>query len=56
MKKLENFSWKIWHILSLVAVTVLMVGGIWSFLYLKEAVHVVSDRNYDYVGRGQRLL
>ena len=32
MKKLENFSWKIWHILSLVAVTVLMVGGIWSFL------------------------
>ena len=22
----------------------------------KEAVHVVSDRNYDYVGRGQRLL
>ena len=56
MKKLENFSWKIWHIFSLVAVTVIMVGGIWSFFYLKEAVHVVSDRDYDYVGRGQRLL
>lgn len=56
MKKLENFSWKMWHILSLVAVTVLMVGGIWSFFYLKEAVQVVSDRNYTYVGRGQRLL
>lgn len=56
MKKLENFSWKIWHVLSLVAVTVLMVGGIWSFFYLKEAGHVVSDRNYTYVGRGQRLL
>ncbi len=55
MKKLENFSWKIWHILSLIAVTVIMVGGIWSFFYLKEAVHVVSDRNYTYVGRGQRL-
>ncbi|WP_449159800.1 hypothetical protein [Streptococcus sp.] len=56
MKKLENFSWKIWHILSLVAVTVIMVGGIWSFFYLKEAVYVVNDRDYDYVGRGQRLL
>ena len=56
MKKLENFSWKIWHILSLIAVTVIMVGSIWSFFYLKEAVHVVSDRNYTYVGRGQRLL
>lgn len=56
MKKLENFSWKIWHILSLIAVTVIMVGGIWSLFYLKEAVHVVSDRNYTYVGRGQRLL
>ena len=55
MKKLENFSWKMWHILSLVAVTVIMVGGIWSFFYLKEAVHVVNDRDYDYVGRGQRL-
>ena len=56
MKKLENFSWKMWHIFSLVAVTVIMVGGIWSFFYLKEAVQVVSDRNYTYVGRGQRLL
>ena len=56
MKKLENFSWKIWHVLSLVAVTVIMIGGIWSFFYLKEAGHVVSDRNYTYVGRGQRLL
>ena len=56
MKKLENFSWKMWHILSLVAVTVIMVGGIWSFFYLKVAVHVVNDRDYDYVGRGQRLL
>ncbi|MFQ9596835.1 MAG: hypothetical protein ACLRZG_00045 [Streptococcus sp.] len=56
MKKLENFSLENMRSLSLVAVTVLMVGGIWSFLYLKEAVHVVSDRNYDYVGRGQRLL
>lgn len=27
MKKLENFSWKMWHIFSLVAVTVIMVGG-----------------------------
>lgn len=56
MKKLENFSWKMWHIFSLVAVTVVLVGGAWSFFYLKEAVHVVSDRNYTYVGRGQRLL
>ena len=55
MKKLENFSWKMWHILSLVAVTVIMVGGIWSFFYLKEAVHVVKDRDYEYVGRGQRI-
>ena len=55
MKKLENFSWKIWHIFSLVAVTILLVGGIWSFFYLKEAAYVVNDRNYDYVGRGQRL-
>ncbi|WP_368403449.1 hypothetical protein [Streptococcus parasanguinis] len=55
MKKLENFSWKMWHIFSLVAVTVLLVGGIWSFFYLKEAAYVVNDRNYDYVGRGQRL-
>lgn len=55
MKKLENFSWKMWHIFSLVAVTVLLVGGIWSFFYLKEAAYVVNERSYDYVGRGQRL-
>ncbi|VTY23074.1 Uncharacterised protein [Streptococcus parasanguinis] len=55
MKKLENFSWKMWHIFSLVAVTILLVGGIWSFFYLKEAAYVVNERNYDYVGRGQRL-
>ena len=55
MKKLENFSWKMWHIFSLVAVTILLVGGIWSFFYLKEAAYVVNERSYDYVGRGQRL-
>lgn len=55
MKKLENFSWKMWHIFSLVAVAVLMVGGIWTFFYLKEAAFVVKDRDYEYVGRGQRL-
>ena len=55
MKKLENFSWKMWHIFSLVVVTILVVGGIWSFFYLKEAAYVVNERSYDYVGRGQRL-
>ncbi len=55
MKKLENYSWKMWHIFSLVAVTVLLVGGAWSFFYLKEAAYVVKDRDYEYVGRGQRL-
>ena len=55
MKKLENFSWKMWHIFSLVAVTVLLVSGAWSFFYLKEAAYIVNERSYDYVGRGQRL-
>ena len=55
MKKLENYSWKMWHIFSLVAVTVLLVGGAWSFFYLKEAAYVVKDRDYEYVGRGQWL-
>ena len=55
MKKLENFSWKMWHIFSLVAVTVLLVSRVWSFFYLKEAAYIVNERSYDYVGRGQRL-
>ena len=55
MKKLENFSWKIWHLYALVAVTIFMIGGICSFFYLKEAGYVVNERNYTYVGRGQRL-
>ena len=56
MEKLENFSWKRWHIVSLVLVTVLMIGGIWTISYLNEAAYVVRERNYEYVGRGQRLL
>lgn len=55
MKKLENFSWKIWHLYALVAVTIFMIGGICSFFYLKEAGYVVNERNYTYVGKGQRL-
>lgn len=56
MKRLENFSWKLWHILFLIAMTVILIGGAWSFFYSKEAVHVVNDRNYEYVGNGQRLV
>ena len=55
MEKLENFSWKIWHLYALVAVTIFMIGGICSFFYLKEAGYVVNERNYTYVGKGQRL-
>lgn len=55
MKKLENFSWKIWHLYALVSVTIFMIGGICSFFYLKEAGYVVNERNYTYVGKGQRL-
>ena len=32
-----------------------MIGGICSFFYLKEAGYVVNERNYTYVGKGQRL-
>ena len=56
MKKLENFSWEMWHILSLVVVTVMLVGGAWSFFYSKEVAYLVHERNYKYVGRGQRLI
>ena len=55
MKKLENFSWKMWHLYTLAAVTIFMIGGIWSFFFLKEASYVVKDRNYTYRGKGQRL-
>ena len=55
MKKLENFSWKMWHLYTLAAVTIFMIGGIWSFFFLKEASYVVNDRNYTYRGKGQRL-
>jgi len=55
MKKLENFSWKMWHLYTLAAVTIFMIGGIWSFFFLKEASYVVKDRNYKYTGKGQRL-
>ena len=55
MKKLENFSWKMWHLYTLAAVTIFMIGGIWSFFFLKEASYVVKDRNYTYTGKGQRL-
>lgn len=55
MKKLENFSWKMWQVYTLAAVTIFMIGSIWSFFYLKEAGYVVNERNYTYVGKGQRL-
>ncbi len=55
MKKLEKFSWKIWHLYALVSVTIFMIGGTCSFFYLKEAGDVVNERNYTYVGKGQRL-
>lgn len=55
MKKLENFSWKMWQVYALAAVTIFMIGAIWSFFYLKEAGYVVNERNYTYVGKGQRL-
>lgn len=55
MKKLENFSWKICHLYALVSVTIFMIGSICSFFYLKEAGYVVTERNYTYVGKGQRL-
>ena len=55
MKKLENYSWKMWHLYTLAAVTIFMIGGIWSFFFLKEASYVVKDRNYTYTGKGQRL-
>ena len=55
MKKLENFSWKMWHLYTLAAVTIFMIGGIWSFFFLKEASYVVKDRYYTYTGKGQRL-
>ena len=55
MKKLENFSWKMWHIYALAAVTIFMIGAIWSFFFLKEAAYVSNERAYTYIGRGQRL-
>ena len=55
MKKLENFSWKMWHVYTLAAVTIFMIGAIWSFSFLKQASYVISERNYRYVGQGQRL-
>ena len=55
MKKLENFSWKMWQVYALAAMTIFMIGGICSFFYLKEAGYVVNERNYTYVGKGQRL-
>ena len=55
MKKLENFSWKMWQVYALAAMTIFMIGGICSFFFLKEASYVVKDRNYTYTGKGQRL-
>lgn len=55
MKKLENFSWKMWQVYTLSAVTIFMIGSIWSFFFLKEASYVRSERNYRYVGQDQRL-
>lgn len=42
MKKLENFSWKMWHIYALAAVTIFLIGTIWSFFFLKTAPHVAG--------------
>ena len=55
MKKLENFSWKMWQVYTLSAVTIFMIGSIWSFFFLKEASYVRSERNYRYVGQDQRM-
>ena len=55
MKKLENFSWKMWQGYALAAMTIFMIGGTCSFFFLKEASYVVKDRNYTYTGKGQRL-
>ena len=55
MKKLENFSWKMWQVYTLAAVTIFMIGAIWSFFFLREARYVISERNYYYIGEGQRL-
>lgn len=55
MKKLENFSWKMWQVYALAAMTIFMIGGICSFFFLKEASYVISERNYYYIGEGQRL-
>ena len=55
MKKLENFSWKMWQVYTLAAVTIFMIGAIWSFFFLKEAEYVSNERAYTYIGRGQRL-
>ena len=55
MKKLENFSWKMWQLYALAAVSIFMIGGTWSFFFLKEAGYVVNERNYTYTGKGQRL-
>ena len=41
MKKLENFSWKMWQVYAL-AVTIFMIGAIWSFFFLKTAPHIVG--------------
>jgi len=55
MKKLENFSWKMWHVYTLIAVAVFFIGSLCSFFYVKDADYIVHERNYIYVGKGQRL-
>lgn len=55
MKKLENFSWKMWHVYTLIAVAIFFIGSLCSFFYIKEAAYIVHERNYFYIGKGQRL-
>lgn len=55
MKKLENFSWKMWHVYTLITVAIFFIGSLCSFFYIKDADYIVHERNYVYVGKGQRL-